>query len=312
MYDIYGAPGFLAAYNAGPGRLDDLSDAQPDACRWKRRRYVASIGPRISTAIEPHRSRRRGQMYAMNSRCRSNIPAGPRYPSTWGRNIASAAPLPTASKPIVLVAADSGVTARVRSRRSRWPRRHAGRSSELSPQPEPEPIAGGRRGAIGLVHHAQPRSRSSRSRLPRLAPTYARFDAGADFRIAVPVADGDRAGADPVSIAAQRRRRLKRRSSMPASEPDGASGWLQCRSPSRRHHRRSRASVAVRAPCSPAGRQSRPIEVAELPRAAAGSRPVCRRGGVGHLSLPAPPWVQLHPDRKWPLRSTRAPARSPR
>ena len=23
MYDIYGSPGFLAAYNAGPGRLDD-------------------------------------------------------------------------------------------------------------------------------------------------------------------------------------------------------------------------------------------------------------------------------------------------
>ena len=29
MYDIYGSPGFLAAYNAGPKRLDDyLSNAR--------------------------------------------------------------------------------------------------------------------------------------------------------------------------------------------------------------------------------------------------------------------------------------------
>ena len=44
MYDIYGSPGFLAAYNAGPRRLDDyLSNNRslPD----ETRRYVAMIGP---------------------------------------------------------------------------------------------------------------------------------------------------------------------------------------------------------------------------------------------------------------------------
>ncbi|MBC7800886.1 MAG: lytic transglycosylase domain-containing protein, partial [Gemmatimonadaceae bacterium] len=43
MYDIYGSPGFLAAYNAGPGRLDDYltrSRTLPE----ETRRYVASIG----------------------------------------------------------------------------------------------------------------------------------------------------------------------------------------------------------------------------------------------------------------------------
>ena len=46
MYDIYGAPGFLAAYNAGPRRLDDyLADHRP--LPEETRRYVAMIGPAI-------------------------------------------------------------------------------------------------------------------------------------------------------------------------------------------------------------------------------------------------------------------------
>ena len=46
MYDIYGSPGFLAAYNAGPHRLDDyLSNNRP--LPDETRRYVAMIGPNI-------------------------------------------------------------------------------------------------------------------------------------------------------------------------------------------------------------------------------------------------------------------------
>ena len=46
MYDRYGAPGFLAAYNAGPLRLDGYlvgSDSLPD----ETVNYVASIAPRL-------------------------------------------------------------------------------------------------------------------------------------------------------------------------------------------------------------------------------------------------------------------------
>ena len=46
MYEIYGSPGFLAAYNAGPGRLDDYLDYKeplPQATRT----YVAMIAPQI-------------------------------------------------------------------------------------------------------------------------------------------------------------------------------------------------------------------------------------------------------------------------
>ncbi len=74
MYDIYGSPGFLAAYNAGPGRMDDYltrSRTLPD----ETRRYVAIIGPRLSG--QPNRPSP-GEQYAMNS-LPMQIPAGPRY-----------------------------------------------------------------------------------------------------------------------------------------------------------------------------------------------------------------------------------------
>jgi soluble lytic murein transglycosylase-like protein len=46
LYDAYGSPAFLAAYNAGPGRLDDYLTRNrplPD----ETRHYVAKIGPYI-------------------------------------------------------------------------------------------------------------------------------------------------------------------------------------------------------------------------------------------------------------------------
>jgi hypothetical protein len=50
LYDRYGAPGFLAAYNAGPSRLDDYlggGDPLPD----ETVNYVASIAPRIAASV---------------------------------------------------------------------------------------------------------------------------------------------------------------------------------------------------------------------------------------------------------------------
>ena len=78
MYDIYGSPGFLAAYNAGPNRLDDyLSNNRtlPD----ETRKYVAAISPRLAAA-SPNRPSP-AQQYAMND-LPTYIPAGTRY----GRN----------------------------------------------------------------------------------------------------------------------------------------------------------------------------------------------------------------------------------
>lgn len=63
MYQIYGSPGFLAAYNAGPGRLDNYLDYHrplPD----ETRNYVAMIGPHIEGIYPSQRSE--GDMLAMN------------------------------------------------------------------------------------------------------------------------------------------------------------------------------------------------------------------------------------------------------
>src|SRR3984957_10894385 len=75
MYDMYGSPGFLAAYNAGPNRLDDYLANQrslPD----ETRRYVASIGPSLRTAAP--RVHSPAEQYAMNQ-LPIYIPPGPRY-----------------------------------------------------------------------------------------------------------------------------------------------------------------------------------------------------------------------------------------
>ena len=75
MYDIYGSPGFLAAYNAGPSRLDDYlanNRPRPD----ETRRYVAMIGPNLA-GVWPS-SRSPAESYAMNE-LPVRIPPGTRY-----------------------------------------------------------------------------------------------------------------------------------------------------------------------------------------------------------------------------------------
>lgn len=75
MYDIYGSPGFLAAYNAGPRRLDDyLSNNRP--LPDETRRYVAMIAPNVVGSYPVNRSP--AESYAMNA-LPIDIPPGPRY-----------------------------------------------------------------------------------------------------------------------------------------------------------------------------------------------------------------------------------------
>ena len=90
MYDIYGSPGFLAAYNAGPKRLDDyLSNTRP--LPEETRRYVAMIGPYMMDSHPVSRSP--AEDYAMND-LPVDIPAGLRY----GRAVQVAQARPAASE----------------------------------------------------------------------------------------------------------------------------------------------------------------------------------------------------------------------
>ena len=74
LYEVYGSPGFLAAYNAGPGRLEDYlirRRALPD----ETRRYVARVG----AAIGDTRPQRLGSA-PQYAQLQINIPPGPRNP----------------------------------------------------------------------------------------------------------------------------------------------------------------------------------------------------------------------------------------
>ena len=76
MYDVYGSPGFLAAYNAGPGRLEDYlirNRPLPD----ETRHYVARIGPNIA-GVYPQRPSQSSQFAMLQLPI--DIPSGPRYP----------------------------------------------------------------------------------------------------------------------------------------------------------------------------------------------------------------------------------------
>lgn len=52
LYDRYGAPGFLSAFNAGPGRYDEfLADGR--ALPAETRAYVAELAPLVGGAPSP-------------------------------------------------------------------------------------------------------------------------------------------------------------------------------------------------------------------------------------------------------------------
>ena len=75
MYELYGSPGFLAAYNAGPARLDDyLANIRP--LPDETRRYVAMIGPNLRGIYPNNRSA--ADELATNT-LPVNIPPGKRY-----------------------------------------------------------------------------------------------------------------------------------------------------------------------------------------------------------------------------------------
>jgi hypothetical protein len=78
MYDLYGSPGFLAAYNGGPRRLENYlwgGRSLPD----ETRNYVARIGPRIQ-GTSPNR-RAPEEVYAA-AELPLDIPRGPRRGDT--------------------------------------------------------------------------------------------------------------------------------------------------------------------------------------------------------------------------------------
>jgi len=123
MYDIYGSPGFLAAYNDGPGSLDSYLRRGRPVPR-ETRRYVASIGPRIA-GITPHNRSAADLLVAQHDPnaqiqiAENSAPASPTsqavsaawsHKDTADTSASSAAPVEVAEVPETPVAVASAAT----------------------------------------------------------------------------------------------------------------------------------------------------------------------------------------------------------
>jgi Transglycosylase SLT domain/SPOR domain len=71
MYQVYGSPGFLAAYNAGPGRLDSYMNYHTPLPN-ETINYVAMIAPNIQGYYPAHRSE--ADQLALNTQPASEVP----------------------------------------------------------------------------------------------------------------------------------------------------------------------------------------------------------------------------------------------
>jgi D-alanyl-D-alanine carboxypeptidase len=134
MYDRFGSPGFLAAYNAGPGTFERYLERRRRLPE-ETRRYVATIGPRIA-GVTPS-GRAAPEVYAAAS-VPTNIPAGLRQP-------VRAAPVQVASRAPVPPTPPAPVTAPVRE--------PVIVRASLPPPPPPAPSSGGFR-LISSAHAA--------------------------------------------------------------------------------------------------------------------------------------------------------------
>jgi hypothetical protein len=192
MYQLYGSPAFLAAYNAGPRRLEDYlwgNRGLPD----ETRNYVARVGPRIASTAPARRAP--AEVYAAAD-IGTNIPRGPRRmdggtalalrdqrnPAPTMQVAQAAAPAPAA--PAGTQVASLGPVIRMDpipdgSTFTPAERRRAGLDAGGSalasapvapPAPRQAPAAQPSRGGIGLISSAQAAPASALGRAGSVSP----------------------------------------------------------------------------------------------------------------------------------------------
>lgn len=158
MYDIYGSPGFLAAYNAGPARLDDyLTNVR--GLPNETRNYVAKIAPNLTW--EQPATRSPAEQYAMNT-LPTQIPAGLRYGRGQGTVQLAAAAAPsgsgrvTARRPVEV----AQLPEPVRPQPNLRPQQYA---AAITPPPEPSRSGGMRLIAPAMAADASAARRGAAS-----------------------------------------------------------------------------------------------------------------------------------------------------
>lgn len=108
MYDTYGSPGFLAAYNAGPGRLEDFITRNRILPR-ETRNYVAAIGRKIVGISPANRSQADILVASHDSMAQSYQPvltnsATSAVSTAWANRSAGG----TATQPVQVASAGTG------------------------------------------------------------------------------------------------------------------------------------------------------------------------------------------------------------
>lgn len=111
MYELYGSPGFLIAYNAGPRRFEDYA-IRNRGLPNETRRYVAQVAPNLVG----HKPRRESDVAVLAMYdIPHNIPAGPRHPGVRQAApvaLARATPPPARAATNVVTAANLPAPAR--------------------------------------------------------------------------------------------------------------------------------------------------------------------------------------------------------
>ncbi len=90
MFDLYGSPGFLAAYNAGPGRYEfSLKTSRP--LPGETRHYVAVIAPKLE-GVSPNGPSPTRPARAMDVALRTDAPAHSAFDGDVGTGTAATSP----------------------------------------------------------------------------------------------------------------------------------------------------------------------------------------------------------------------------
>ncbi|WP_148219635.1 lytic transglycosylase domain-containing protein [Azospirillum sp. B510] len=94
MYNLFGAPGFLGAYNCGPGCYGDYL-AGKRGLPGETRRYIASVSPRLNRTPAPNGA----DIVLVSAPPSTSTDSPPDYGSPYARPSASSSPAPVYTPP---------------------------------------------------------------------------------------------------------------------------------------------------------------------------------------------------------------------
>ncbi|WP_369692604.1 transglycosylase SLT domain-containing protein [Aristophania vespae] len=160
MYEIYGSPGFLAAYNDGPGNVDHyLRQNRP--LPKETRNYVKAIGPKIAGIWPKNRSKADLMVarYDRTAQRRSSVDTSSLNTTSLDDGASAAESLTDSSSSSVAAPSDNQSVSSVWASRGFSPASPPVRAKKPRPAPEPKHVVEVR--SIPLAHPTRKRGRAT-------------------------------------------------------------------------------------------------------------------------------------------------------